>query len=179
MNRKVTEEKFCICNELWNLNAFFYPMNPIIRFLMVRHNQLYLKNKTNIPSLYQFVTTYLLTFPKTDITQTPVVIQTPLQSLMISAHEYSQRNFLKIKIDFRYRILLKASNPNIQTLVGHTCMTSRNSVKVALIQLETDKQLFSDSSIESIRSFYEVFKDLHFRIPEITTYVTIKDRENG
>jgi hypothetical protein len=146
---------------------------------MVRHNQLYLKNKTNIPSLYQFVTTYLLTFPKTDITQTPVVIQTPLQSLMISAHEYSQRNFLKIKIDFRYRILLKASNPNIQTLVGHTCMTSRNSVKVALIQLETDKQLFSDSSIESIRSFYEVFKDLHFRIPEITTYVTIKDRENG
>jgi hypothetical protein len=58
-------------------------------------------------------------------------------------------------------------------------MTSRNSVKVALIQLETDKQLFSDSSIESIRSFYEVFKDLHFRIPEITTYVTIRDRENG
>lgn len=94
--------------------------------------------------------TYLLTFSKTDITQTPFVIQIPvitqipLQSLMISAHEYSQRNYLRTKTDFRYRILLKTSNPNIQTLVGHAYMISRNSVKVALIQLETDKQLFSD-----------------------------------
>jgi hypothetical protein len=48
---KVAEEKFCNCNEWCNLNAFFYH-NLIIRFLMVGHNQLYLQNKTNIPSLY-------------------------------------------------------------------------------------------------------------------------------
>jgi hypothetical protein len=165
---EVSEENFCICNEWCNWNAFFY-YNPIIRFLMVGHNRIYMRNKTNIPDLYECITTYLLR---------ATITRTPLQSLLNSAHEYSQRNYLRSKSDANYKAIYRAIVHKPQPLVllsdeliGQTYLMLRRDVRPALIRLETDINLFLDSSIENIHQFYKVFNDLHIRVAEISSYV--------
>jgi len=67
------EDTVCLCSQWCNWNSFFY-YNPIYRFLLVQHNRLYLKNRTNIPDMYLFATTaaaYIaknsIPFPKTPV----------------------------------------------------------------------------------------------------------------
>ena len=47
------EDTVCLCSQWCNWNAFFY-YNPILRFLLVQHNKLYMKNRTNIADMYLF-----------------------------------------------------------------------------------------------------------------------------
>jgi hypothetical protein len=73
-----------------------------------------------------------------------------LQSLTFSAFKYSQRNYSRARSDPIYKYDHRMAKPNIGKLVAQTYMMLKNDVRVALINLETDKQLFLDSFISFV-----------------------------
>ena len=156
--------EFCLCNEFCNLNAFFH-YNPMLRFLMLQHNRLYLINKEKIPEMYTFVLTYCLS----DLF-TPG-IKKPLIRLLDSANQRRILNHEACIEDPQYEQDWWACPPNTLEILGLTYNLLRNCTNMSQICILLDNQPFDEQSLENIHIHYNILQQFHYMIAEIIDYI--------
>ena len=146
------EDRVCLCSEWCNWNAFFYH-NPIYRFLLVRHRQLFITNMSNIPDMYLCVPVLLACQP------TPT-IQKPILQLMYCANEYRKRyydNFyLKSPNKNQFQQLYMFSPPMALLMNGLTYNKLQNDFNVTQLCHLSDPNPFADICIENLMNYYNV-----------------------
>ena len=157
------EDGVCLCSEWCNWNAFFY-YNPIYRFLLVRHNQLYLEGKTTLPNMYLNVSVIsgCRRFPG----------KVPILHLIINANDYRMKyyeNYFLKKANFKPEY--QSSVPNGETMDAISYIRLENELDVIKQCHELDENPFSDICIEGLLSYFEVLTDLHLKLGRQTQYV--------
>ena len=158
------EDGVCLCSEWCNWNAFFY-YNPIYRFLLVRHNQLYLEGKTTLPNMYLNVSVMLgcRAFPG----------KVPILHLMNNANDYRMKYyenyFLKIP---NFKQEYESSIPSGAEMDAISYRILKNELDVIKLCHELDDNPFADICIEALLSYFKVLTDLHTNLGLQTQYVT-------
>ena len=159
------EDNVCLCSEWCNWNAFFY-YNPIYRFLLVRHNQLYMevRGRTTLPNMYlnASVMCGCRAFPG----------KVPILHLMNDANEYRNKYYEKYylrKPDFKQHF--QTSNPNAPFLDAVSYLRLKNTLDAIKLIHELDDNPFADICIEGLLIYYKVLTDSHTRLSIQQTFV--------
>ena len=149
------EDKFCLCNEWCNWNAFFY-YNPIYRFLLVRHHQLYVKNMSNIPDMY-------LCLAVLSSCGSGPALTTPIFPLISCANDYRKRYYDNYYLKKRknFQRLYETSKPSPMKLNALTYNKLRYDLDVTKLCHFSDNNPFSDNCVENLIHYYNVLIDLH------------------
>ena len=166
------EDTVCLCSEWCNWNAFFH-FNPIYRILMVNHNQIYLKDKTNIADMYLFSATgVLLTAQMTYNPGHALAEKVPILQLIIEANKYKQTNYNRFFMRQNgWRKIYQKSKPSFILMNGISYKTLRESIIISevIIQLSTDP--FADICCETLINYYKVLSDLHRLVSKMDLFV--------
>ena len=161
------EDSVCLCNEWCNWNAFYY-YNPIYRFLMVRHHQLYLNNMSNIPDMYLCLSVLLGC-------GTGPAMKTPVFRLMSCANDYRklfyEKFYLKSIKNSVFQDKYEMSEPLAAALNALTYYKLRNELDVTKLCHFLDPNPFSDNCIENLIIYYNVLIDIHRHLSSNTTYI--------
>ena len=161
------EDRVCLCSEWCNWNAFFHH-NPIYRFLMVRHHQLFMQNMSNIPDMYLCVPVLLGCVPVT-------TIKKPILQLMECANEYRKRYYhsfyLKHPNRADFQRLYANSHPQSLMMNGLTYNKLRNELKISELCHILDNNPLADICIENLINYYNVLISLHLYISSYPAFV--------
>ena len=146
-------DKVCFCTEWCNWNAFFYH-NPIYRFLLVIHNQLYMKERgnTTLPNMYLNVSV---------MASCRVYRKLPIIGLISHANHYRNKYyenyFLKLNV-FKNEYL--ASVPNGPKMDAISYLRLKNDLDVLKLCHQLDDNPFADVCIEGLLNYFKVLTDL-------------------
>ena len=164
------EERVCLCSEWCNWNAFFYH-NPIYRFLLVRHHQLFMKNMSNIPDIYLCVSVLLGCEP------TPT-IQKPILQLMYCANEYRElfydRFYLKSPNKNQFQQLYGNSHPSALMMYGLNYNKLRHEFNITQLCHLLNPNPFADICIENLINYYNLLISLHKHLSFLPAFVSDK-----
>ena len=162
------EDNICLCSEWCNWNAFFY-YNPIYRFLLVRHNQLYMKERerTTLPNMYLNVSIICGCGPPPQ--------KAPILHLLNNANDYKFKyyeNYYLKDPDFKH--YYRFSAPNGARMDAISYLRLKNELNIIKLCHELDDNPFADICNEGLLIYYKVLIDLHKNISVTTNYVGIR-----
>ena len=156
-------EKVCLCSEWCNWNAFFH-FNPIYRFLMVRHSQLFMTRTIHFPEMYLCISILFgcaSPFPRTPVLQ---LMNNANDNRLKCLYNYIRKN---PNYEIQYRVSLP--DPYEMNAVAYNKL--RYDMDIQRLCHDLDANPFSDFCIENLLNYYKVLSDLHVFHAQNRTFV--------